>query len=205
MKEKTNVSSMSMAAQTKMRYPNTQKEHLEKGMQRRVLTQSQQQHNVGLSVVVNSEERVSKSSAHKQLALQIQHQKEVERGHKTKMGHSKAMVAPGSLSDYIKMKTHLKGKEVREKQNEVFLRKDNTQSNVLKDLKYQMVGSQLERFSEANHFQHVLEEENENSMNSDDLESRHISDDDDDDADADAEGGNDDVQGGIDESSGNGH
>ncbi|XP_048494633.2 uncharacterized protein LOC125494839 [Beta vulgaris subsp. vulgaris] len=107
------------------------------------------------------------------------------------------MVAPGSLSDYIKMKTHLKGKEVREKQNEVFLRKANTQSNVLKDLKYQMVGSQLERFSKANHFQHVLEEENENSMNSDDLESRHISDDDD------AEGGNDDVQGGIDESSSN--
>lgn len=163
MKEKTDVSSMSMAAQAKMRYP---------------------------TIVENSDERVSKSSAQKP-AFQSQQDKEVERGHKTKMGQTKTMVAPGSLSDYIKMKAMLKEKEVRKKQNEVFMQQTNTQPNVLQVLKHQIAGSQMERFCAANSFLYDLEEENQNSMYSDELESVHESDDD-------AEGGNDDVQGGND-------
>ena len=119
------------------------------------------------------------------------------------MGQSKTMVAPGSLNDYIKMKAMLKEKEVRKKQNEVFQRQINTQPNVFQFRNHQIASSPMERFSEANSFQHHLEEENQNSLCSDDLESVHESDDNVKDGNDDVQGGNDDVEGPTDEASGN--
>ena len=85
MKEMTDVSSISMVAQAKMRYLQTQKQHLDQGLQQRVSTQSQQQQNVGPTTIENYDERVSKSSAPKKSAFQSEYEEEVN-GRKKKDG-----------------------------------------------------------------------------------------------------------------------
>ncbi|KAL2894049.1 GPI transamidase component PIG-T [Bienertia sinuspersici] len=105
MKEMSDVSSMPMATLLKMRHSNTKSQ----AIQERVQTQSRH------CASINSEKRLGQPNAQKILAFESHQEKDIEHTFQIKKGQSKAMVAPGSLSAYFRMKAMSKEKEVRNK------------------------------------------------------------------------------------------
>ncbi|KNA19251.1 hypothetical protein SOVF_063250 [Spinacia oleracea] len=103
-KDPTDVSSVPMANLTIQQQIGTRlDQHQDKVPQ-------QSKRNVGSSISENSQVRLGKSIAQKKLSYHSQQEKEVEIGNgvQTKIGQSKAMVAPGSLNAFRRNTSSLK-------------------------------------------------------------------------------------------------
>ncbi|XP_021716968.1 uncharacterized protein LOC110684845 [Chenopodium quinoa] len=142
-KDMAGVSSVPMANLTKMCLQNTKRQHLNKGLQGRDSTQRKIQ--------------LGKSTAQKKSAVHNQQEKEVEirNGVQTKIGQSRTVVAPGSLSAYKQMQTQLLEKERRAIQSDLLLRRQLRLFNMASS-QVHLGSSQAQSFSQPQRFGHDL-------------------------------------------------